>query len=468
VVRAADQLAGRLGAVALFATLTAGQLAWLAERGGVRDVPAGTVLARQGDPADGFHVVLDGRTDWSREVGGREVHAVTLGPGEIFAELILLLDQPYPTTGRAVDDTTLFSIDPDGFWEMLGVCPQVLRGVVGVAVERAELHEGVSQQQARLLSLGTIAAGLAHELNNPAAAARSASRALAEPLREAPRRAARLGPAAVDELDALLTAAAPPAGEGALERADREDALLDWLEERAVPEATALAAVLADAGVERDALAARLAPDAVPDAAGYLAATLSARELAATLDDATARMSRLVGAMRTFSRMDTDHVAEPIDVREGLDATLTLLAHEIADRRITLVRHEEPGLPRVTGSAGDLNQVWANLVDNALRAVAEGGTIAVTARAEPEAAGVVVEVADDGVGIPEEVAGRVFEPFFTTRGVGEGTGLGLDHVRRVVAQHGGEVRFTSRPGDTRFLVRLPAADGAGAPVRPTP
>jgi signal transduction histidine kinase len=154
--------------------------------------------------------------------------------------------------------------------------------------------------------------------------------------------------------------------------------------------------------------------------------------------------------------MDTDHVAEPLDVREGLDATLTLLAHEIADRRATLVRHDEPGLPYVSGSAGDLNQVWANLVDNAVRAAGDGGTVHVTTRAEPGGASVIVEVADDGPGIPDDVLDRIFEPFFTTREVGDGTGLGLDLVRRVVAQHGGDVRVASRPGDTRFVVRLPA------------
>jgi len=171
-------LAEDLCRVALLAPLDDEWIAWIGGRSEVRRLDAGAVVARQGDPADGLFIILAGRVEWTRDVGGREVHAVPLGAGEIFAELILILEQPYPTTGTALEPTTLLRLGPDAFWKLAASCPGVLREIVRVAVQRAEIHEGVSQQQARLVSLGTMAAGLAHELDNPAAAARRAAREL--------------------------------------------------------------------------------------------------------------------------------------------------------------------------------------------------------------------------------------------------------------------------------------------------
>ncbi|MDP9372314.1 MAG: cyclic nucleotide-binding domain-containing protein, partial [Chloroflexota bacterium] len=167
---AARELVGVLRRVPLLAGLPDEQLAWIADRGTEVRLGPGERIAREGDPADGFYVVLEGETEWTKRVGGHDAYVVTLGPGTIFAELILLLDAPYPTSGRAVTPVRLLKLAPDAFWELLMVCRQVLRGIVAIAAERSELHATVSQQGAKLISLGTMAAGLAHELNNPAAA----------------------------------------------------------------------------------------------------------------------------------------------------------------------------------------------------------------------------------------------------------------------------------------------------------
>jgi len=444
-----DALAG----APVFAGLDAEALAWLAARGRVVRHAAGDVVARAGDPPSGFALVLSGRTEWRRDVGGRDVHAVTLGPGEVFAELILLLDAPYPTTGRALDDVELFVLPPDAFWGALGRWPDVLRRVTRIAVERAELHETVAQQEARLRSLGTLAAGLAHQVNNPASAARSAATALPRALDAVQDAAAALGPEGLERArEVLARASGAPPGEDPLDRADREEALSEVLERAGVPDADALVGVLAGSGLD-----AQTAAGFAPPVIAWVGAALVVRDLTAEVSEAAARIGDLVGAVRTYAYLDTDQGRGPVDVHDGVEGALAVLAARISAKGVQVERAFASPAPALTGSGADLNQVWTQLLANAIDAVGPGGRIRVTTAVEPGDGGrVVVEVADDGPGVPPELRTRVFEPFFTTKEVGAGAGLGLDVVRRVVEdQHGGAVELESRPGDTRFTVRLP-------------
>ncbi len=442
-----------LARVPVFAGLDGDDLAWLRSRGTLERHAPGDVIAREGDPPSGFAVILEGRTEWRREVGGRDVHAVTLGAGEVFAELILLIDAPYPTTGRALDDVLLFVLPPDAFWAALARWPAVLRRVVRIAVERAELHETVAQQQARLTSLGTLAAGLAHQVNNPASAARSAAAALPGALDAAEEAAARLGPDGLADGRALLaraTGAAP--GEDPLERADREDALAERLFRAGAPEPETLAASLASAGLD----AAEVAECGV-DVLAWLGAALTVRDLTAEVADATVRIGDLVGAVRTYAYLDTDQGRGAVDVHAGLESALAVLAARTAAKGLRIERALAPAVPALHGSGADLNQVWTQLLANAIDAAPPGGRITLRTGVEPGDGGrEFVSVGDDGPGVPPELRDRVFEPFFTTKDVGAGSGLGLDVVRRVVEdQHGGVVELESVPGDTRFVVRLP-------------
>lgn len=450
--------------VRLFSELDEGQLAWILGKGEEVRFPAGAVIARQGDPSDGFYAILEGETEWTQRVGREEVRAVTLGEGDIFAELILMLGAPYPTTGRAKTDVRLFRLDEGAFWGMMDLCPGIRRGLLSTATERAQIHESVSQGQARLASLGTLAAGLAHELNNPASAARRAAASAREAVDDATRRAVALGSRNLandqGEFVANLPAEAAKLAADAplldpLERGDREDEVAAWLEERGVEEAWDLSPTLVSAGVDAgwlDGVAERLPGEAVGDALWWLGARLEADELLREVEEGSRRVSELVDAIKEYAFMDGAPVGE-VDVREGLENTLRVLGHKLD--RVEVARDYDPDLPPITAYGAELNGVWTALVDNAVDAASgEGGGGHVRVRAGRENGRVLVEVADDGPGIPEGIRDRVFDPFFTTKDVGA-VGLGLDLARRAVGRHGGEIRFDSRPGETIFQVRLP-------------
>ncbi len=271
-----------LRTVPLFRNLPDDKLAWLSEHADKVRLDAGSVIARQGDPPDGFYVVMEGETEWTRRVGHDDVFVATLGEGSIFAELILVLDAPYPTTGRAVTDVGLLKLDAQTFWEMLRICPEVLRGILATSVERAELHESVSQRHGKLISLGTMAAGLAHELNNPAAAIGRAAAEARRTFREASERSARLGALPLDAAQRSLladlpdkVAALPPPSLDPLTRSDLEDEVALWLEDREVDDAWDLSPTLVGAGLDRDwlvELADRLSDEnALRDVLGWLA-----------------------------------------------------------------------------------------------------------------------------------------------------------------------------------------------------
>jgi signal transduction histidine kinase len=451
--------------VPLFKELPEDKLAWISDHGEEIRLEPGNRIATQGDQPDGFYVVLEGETEWTRNDGGRDVFVARIGEGAIFADLILVLDAPYPTTGRAVTPVRLFKLDIASFWEMLRICPEVLRGILATSVERAELHESVSQQQAKLISLGTMAAGLAHELNNPAAAVARSAQEVREAFRESSVRAVRLGELEMSPAERAFVAGLPdevaerakaaPALDS-LEQSDREQEVAIWLEDRGVEEAWDLSPTLVGAGLDVDWLddvADRLSER---DHAGYvlawLATEITGDELLREIREASTRISELVKAVKSYSHMDKASQKEA-DVHEGLENTLVMLGHKLKKGNVEVVREYEENLPPVCAHGSELNQVWTNLVDNAIDAVDGEGHIKLRTARENDR--VLVEIADDGPGISEELRDRVFEPFFTTKDVGKGTGLGLDISYRVVEDLGGDIRFSSEPGDTRFQVRLP-------------
>ena len=330
------------------------------------------------------------------------------------------------------------------------------------STEREQAEEELRQSE-KLAALGKLSAGLAHELNNPAAAAQRASSQLRDTLERLSVAAVQLGEQGLttEQWAGLARAvevdAATSATLSALERADREEELAGWLGSHNVDNAWQLAPPLVAAGIEGSTLeevTAGMPGSAVPSAVAWLSESLTAGELLGTLTTTTTSMSELVGAVKSYSYMD-QAAQQEVDIHEGLESTLRILRHKLGDN-VEIVRDFDPQIPEFSVLAGELNQVWTNLLDNAIDAVgSEGG---ITLRTALDGDHALVEICDDGPGVPVEIQSRIFDPFFTTKEVGQGTGLGLDVVRRIVTDRsGGSIEVHSEPGDTRFQVRLPLA-----------
>ena len=449
----------------LFASLDEEKLRWVSEQGEVVEFEAGDRIAAQGDPPDGFYVILEGASEWTQNVGGEKVYVVTLGPGDIFAELIMVLDEPYPTTGHATTDVNLYKLDVDAFWNMLRICPEVLKSIVSTSAKRAQLHETVSQQQAKLASLGTLAAGLAHELNNPAAAISRSAQEARVVFRGSSARAIELNELEMTPEEREFVAGLPEevaqrAKEApkldSLDQSDREDEVAIWLEDYGVEDAWDLSPTLVSAGLDEewlDGLKQNVSSEFVPGVLGWLVAEMNGDELLREIEYGSARISELVKAIKSYSHMDKAPMQE-VDIHEGLESTLTMLGHKLKKGDVTIERNYAKDLPGVCAHGSELNQVWTNLLDNAIDAVDGDGRIEI--RTGRENGQILVQISDTGPGIPEKARGKVFEPFFTTKDVGKGTGLGLDIVRRIVSEkHHGSIRFDTGPDGTTFQVRLP-------------
>jgi signal transduction histidine kinase len=365
---------------------------------------------------------------------------------------------------QAISACRLGEIDPPDFRRLALDQPSVHRRVMRQVAPVMSRVTSIEQNRERLASLGTMAAGLAHELNNPAAAAGRAADQMVEAVDVVGSTLRRFVESGIEREDAAkLVALHAEAIERAtgrtaldtLDAADAEDALLVRLESLGVPEPWRLAEPLAAAGVDEDWIGrvAALAGPATDAALGWVAATLTARSLAAELQEATRRMSSLVGAVKTYAYMDRGELVD-VDLHEGLETTLVVLGHRLKHTSIEVVREYDRDLPRLTVRGSELNQVWTNLLANAIDALGESGTITITTRHDGNC--VQVDIADDGPGIPPAIADRIFDSFFTTKDVGDGTGLGLATARNIVVdRHDGSLTVESAPGRTVFHVRLP-------------
>ncbi|CAA9558908.1 MAG: sensor histidine kinase [uncultured Thermomicrobiales bacterium] len=467
--------------IPLFAGLSDDDLAWVAGEGREVLLAPGDALFVEGGADVAFFVLLEGELQVTKLIGREETVLASHRPGAFTGEVPLLTGTPYIATVRALVPSRVLRLEPEAFYRTMGTCRDVATAVLRTVAQRVQSVGSTLQQQEKLAALGRLSAGLAHELNNPAAAARRAGALLCRGVHAVAEEGlalARLGlaPAQLDALAALRREATAPArvppALDPLARSDREDALAGWLDDRGVADAWDLAPAFVDAGIDADRLAAAVAalpPAALGPALAWLAADLSATALVGEVEQATTRIAELVGAVKSYSHLDRAP-EEEVDVREGLKNTLTMLGHKLRANGVTVTREDDPDVPRIPAYPGELNQVWTNLLDNAIDALGEGGPGGrITVRTAREGDRVLVEIGDDGPGMPPEVRERIFEPFFTTKPMGEGTGLGLDVTRRIVVErHHGDIRVESAPGDTRFQVRLPMAgrqnrdaDGAG-------
>jgi signal transduction histidine kinase len=349
---------------------------------------------------------------------------------------------------------------------MIRECHELTTILVHVMLDRARAFTSTMLHDEKLRSLGKLAAGLAHELNNPAAAIRRSAKILPKTVAAMENASRVVGEAGLthEELEELSlvrdACVATPLGRvrSALEDAEWEETLGQWLAAHGVDEDAAEALAPSPVTVEvLERLAHAIRADVLEPALRWVAADCSVRTLAVEIDQAAARISDLVTAVRGFTQVDASASPQAVSVAQGLSQTLAVLRAKAREKSIATTVRVEDGLPFVRGVSAELNQVWANLIDNALDAAPAGGTVEITA--ERKDACVVVRVTDDGAGIPDDVRGRIFDPFFTTKDVGKGTGLGLDIVRRLVARHDGDIQVDSRPGRTEFAVALPVNSG---------
>jgi signal transduction histidine kinase len=438
-----------LRGIELFTGLTDDQLADLAAGGDEVPFEPGDVVFTEGEHADEWWVLLEGSLDLVRKVGREDVVVARMDvPGRWAGGFRAWDDNGiYLATGRGATSGRVLRLDAPRLRELVNRWFPLAGHLIGGLHHTARSIESTVRQRDALVTLGTLAAGLAHEINNPAAAASRTVDELGQccdALLEALTRLAHddISAKQFSALDGLRRSAVPPEGMDALDLADRESELAAWLEQHGVSDAWSIAAGLVAGGIDtawcERALEA-LGDDALRPGLEWVSATMSSKTLLSELKHAVSRISELVAAVRSYSQMDRAS-AQRIDVRDGLESTVIMLGHKLKGG-VQVVR-EYADLPQIDAYAGELNQVWTNLIDNAVDAMDGLGTLTLRTRAEGE--WVVVEIADTGPGMPPEVVARAFEPFFTTKDVGKGTGLGLDIARRIVVErHGGLIDIDS-------------------------
>lgn len=446
-----------------FADLPEDQIAWFLSQSREANLKAGEIYAKQGDPPDAMFVLLQGEFEWRGESGG-ETFAIPGKVGDVTGALPFSRMKQFTVTGRALTDGRILRFPAALFPELIQKMPELAKRLVGVLADRVRETTRLEQQRDRLAGLGKLSAGLAHELNNPASAAKRAAAQLRETLKRIKDASHELGrreltptqKAEIEKLEFSFTQQHEPPPD-ALTTSDLEDKIDSLLRSHGQNDLWQLAAELAQRGIKPSALESlfeNLDAGTARAALVRIAASVEIASLLNEIESSTSRISDLVGAIKEYTHMDQAPV-QNVDVVKSLETTLTILNHKLK-RGITVQRDYLP-IPLLVNSFGsELNQVWTNLIDNAIDAMNGNGALRV--RTYRDDGCVVVEIGDNGPGISPEVKAHIFEPFFTTKAVGEGTGLGLDTVQRIVRKHRGNVQVNSRPGDTRFQVSLPLAD----------
>jgi signal transduction histidine kinase len=451
--------------VPVFADLPDDQLDWFISQSQELRFSAGETYVRQGDPADAMFVILEGDMQARGEISGETI-AVSLKSGDVTGMLPFSRMKQATITGRAVTNSRILRFPTSLFPDLIQKMPELTKRLVGLMSDRIREVTRMEQQRDRLASLGKLSAGLAHELNNPASAAKRATAQLRDVLKRIKDASHELGsrdlmPAQKTEIMALeaslLQRNEPPPD--ALTVSDLEEQIDSLLRSHGQNDLWQLAADLARKNVkpgELESLFGTLDPDSARAALVRISASLEIASLLNEIESSTARISDLVSAIKEYTYMDQAPL-QNVDIVKSLETTLTILNHKL--KKGVVVRRDYQRVPFLVNSFGsELNQVWTNIIDNAIDAMGGKGELRI--RTYRDDICVVVEIGDNGPGISSEVKAHIFEPFFTTKGVGQGTGLGLDTVQRIVKKHRGNIQVDSKPGDTRFQVWLPLAEGA--------
>jgi signal transduction histidine kinase len=432
---------------------------------------AGQIVVMEGEMAHQYCMLLEGSLRVTNStLTGHEQTVYIMEKGTSFGEIPLLANIAPAGTIRAIQPSELLVLDEEQFWKLMTECPEVRRAILGNLAQRLAKMQSLNSQQEKMAALGTLAAGLMHELNNPGSAARRASSQLRTNLMRLHELAARFTRTELTleqkecilELQEYALHAQPEVALSTLEQTDAEEALCEWMESAHVEDAWKLAPTLVSIGIRASDLeCARSSFDdqVFSDALNWLEALVSSQQLVSTIEESISRVTDLVAAVKTYA-YEGKGPKNPSDLNHSIHATLVILAHKLREKQIVLKKSFGADLPQLAASCQGLNQVWTNLLDNAIDAVPQGGIIQIATWSESvdpaRKPDLCVRVEDNGPGIPLECQSQIFDPFFTTKPVGVGTGLGLGIVYRIVEQCGGSIHFSSTPGSTAFVVRLPS------------
>jgi len=422
---------------------------------------AGDVLIRQGEPGDSAYVVMRGDFEVQKQSGPSLIKIDVRSPGDVVGEMALLSRTPRSASVISKTDSQCLRIPQEAFEQLLSSSPSAARAVLNWVMSRLTQNDALLHQQEKMAALGTLSAGLAHELNNPAAAANRSAAELSAAVSKWQSLTHQIETAAIQKdqmewLAAFMDQASrrftSPLKLDVLQRVDRVDALQSWLESNGIEAAWELAPSMVSFGWNVESLDQLKSTPLFSLAVPWLGAACSLMGLLAEVQHATERLSQIVHAMKSYTYLDQAPLLE-VDIHEGLENTLVILQHKLK-HGITIKREYSPNLPRIEAYASELNQVWTNIIDNAIDAMNGKGEICLRTYAEDHH--VIVEIVDNGPGIPEDIRSRIFEPFFTTKPPGKGTGLGL-HISHdiVVNRHHGQLLVESQPGTTIFRVLLP-------------
>lgn len=460
-----------LRSVSILSKLDAGTLGCLESAQEIHR-ETGDVLMQEGQMTKQFWILLEGSIRIVESgPAGHEMTVHILDRGETFGEVHLLTDIAPTVSFIAAQPCTLLQLSEENFWALMTSCPDVRKAILRNMAQRLAKMQKISFQHEKMASLGTMAAGLMHELNNPGSAARRASAQLRENLLRMHRLTARFSRSeqmtheqklCLFDLQELALAAPAVTTHSSIEQADAEEELVQWMEAADIEDAWKLAPTFVSIGFsagDLECARASFSGGNFSDAINWLEALVSSMQLVGTIEESIGRVTELVHAVKSYAYEGRSN--QTVDINSSIHATLVILGHKLREKQVTLNKDLAANLPMLETACQGLNQIWTNLLDNAIDAVPQQGSIQLRTWMEKSETGtsrqICILVGDDGPGIPVECQARVFDPFFTTKPVGVGTGLGLGIVYRIVEQYGGTIHFSSAPGDTEFVVRLPVS-----------